>query len=516
MHKVSLAVVVARLALAMAADVNQTVELQPVADPSKNPSDEINIDLVQNTTMIWQKNDTGTVSVESRMQHPTVMLENIAAVKNVTCDDQTVRVTFSDANALNEAKQKWSQPGEFVVVTNTEGVCDGPNERGAYLVNKFTVDDASQRIDFSARRTDFSQVIASSEITIDSVALDPIPPPNLNRRKEFAFGKADQKTMTIPAANLAKTGPISVDMQEGHITMGYSVKGKILVFQDNKFLGGSLDVTASADAQAGFEVTSSQEFKNKFEKKMGELKFPVILAPPLFTLSPIINAECGMDVALSGKMDAQATMTLELPEAGFTIDFTDRSKSKAKPFQPKANTVARMSSQFSAQLTPYMKTSLGFAVESFGKKVASAGISMDAQMPSVFALDQAASGSTGQPDKKSGPKARSALIEPPAEFPKSVGEGDEAVGLSLRSDVSGLAERATCPNGLSRKSDLNLSIDAQAEARSKQYNINIFKKTIPIADGCYQPDFNKGQKQRRSLTSHGRNFRRLARVEASA
>lgn len=134
------------------------VQLEPVPDPSLDRQDPKNIETTRNITMVWNQTDSGSIEVKSSMQLPTVVLENIASIKDVNCDDKSLKVTFKDDNSRNEAKDKWPQ-NEFLVVTNTKGQCDEPQERGVYITSNPRLAQGSPTIEFDRRRTNFNETV---------------------------------------------------------------------------------------------------------------------------------------------------------------------------------------------------------------------------------------------------------------------------------------------------------------------------------------------------------------------
>ncbi|RCI10847.1 hypothetical protein L249_5267, partial [Ophiocordyceps polyrhachis-furcata BCC 54312] len=143
-------------------------------------------------SMLWvQGTGKGRVKVTGRMRWPTVLLEDIGAVRGVTCEEGMVRVRFGDGDdggggdgdgdgdddddAFVRARDSWMAHPRFVLVTNALGACDAPAERGIYLANgsAVTVHLSDRRLDVPAQRIDFADAVRTSQVTVKSVRVSP-------------------------------------------------------------------------------------------------------------------------------------------------------------------------------------------------------------------------------------------------------------------------------------------------------------------------------------------------------
>lgn len=96
----------------------------------------------KNITLAWQTPDTESfVSVDLVMQNTAVALEDVEDLAAVDCiGNHSVAVTFSNAEALDEALAEWSAlHDKFVLITNHMGDCDAELERSFFLADSDTL-----------------------------------------------------------------------------------------------------------------------------------------------------------------------------------------------------------------------------------------------------------------------------------------------------------------------------------------------------------------------------------------
>lgn len=140
--------------------------LGPVTNPLCDPSNLDNIKLKTNLTLLYGSKDPTTpdanAEISLQMKWPSVLLEEISAVKNVVCSDSSVAVTFADVAAYEMSVVKWPPIGKFIFVTNHLGNCDVEFERGLFLVASMTFDKSSLRVIAMAEKSDLQSVAGMS------------------------------------------------------------------------------------------------------------------------------------------------------------------------------------------------------------------------------------------------------------------------------------------------------------------------------------------------------------------
>lgn len=116
--------------------------LFPVRNTVQTNATGRNIAPTKDLNLTWQTpNNASLVAVTLSMQHPAVVLEDIADVTAVDCTGQTkVAVTFGDTDAFNEALSSWSGLNDsFVLITNHQGDCDTELERSFFVADTDTL-----------------------------------------------------------------------------------------------------------------------------------------------------------------------------------------------------------------------------------------------------------------------------------------------------------------------------------------------------------------------------------------
>lgn len=136
--------------------------LGPVANPLCDTSNLGNIRLKKNFTLHYGSNDPTTpdtnAEISMQFKFPSVLLEEIDAVKTVVCSDSGVVVTFADLAAYKMSFTKWPATGEFIFITNHLGNCDEEFERGLFLVESVTFDENLLTVTATAEKSDFETV----------------------------------------------------------------------------------------------------------------------------------------------------------------------------------------------------------------------------------------------------------------------------------------------------------------------------------------------------------------------
>lgn len=92
-------------------------------------------------TLNWEAlNSTQMVVVALAMNYSTVVLEDLVAVSNVECFDDSIAVTFNDTTEFADAQTEWAALlDQFVLITNHVGNCDEELERGFFLADTDTM-----------------------------------------------------------------------------------------------------------------------------------------------------------------------------------------------------------------------------------------------------------------------------------------------------------------------------------------------------------------------------------------
>jgi hypothetical protein len=118
------------------------------------PSTSISLHYASNKSVVSNTN----INVTHTMKYPSVILENIASVVDVSCSTDSVAVTFNDSTVFEATEAAWSADSTFILVTNHFGSCDPVLERGMFLVNSLAFDNATLVATASAVKANISTV----------------------------------------------------------------------------------------------------------------------------------------------------------------------------------------------------------------------------------------------------------------------------------------------------------------------------------------------------------------------
>ncbi len=145
---------VATAVLAQAADTNAT--FAPVLNPDVNVHNISNVVPATNVTLLYAANTTdAAVSVSHIMKYPSILLEEIASITDVTCSATEVVFTFSNATVLAALEGAWeADDSSFVLITNHFGNCDAELERGIFLTDDINCDSTTLVCTASGAMTD--------------------------------------------------------------------------------------------------------------------------------------------------------------------------------------------------------------------------------------------------------------------------------------------------------------------------------------------------------------------------
>lgn len=141
--------------------VVSNVTLTPIPAPAKPdclvPQSNVTLDYGLNNT------DLAAVNVSLSTNYPTILLETISNLTTVDCSSDSVAITFTNAEELDDAYTQWSSHDKLLLVTNHMGDCDTEFERGFFLAGTYTADASSLTLTATAEKTDVNH--ASCKLT---------------------------------------------------------------------------------------------------------------------------------------------------------------------------------------------------------------------------------------------------------------------------------------------------------------------------------------------------------------
>ncbi|KAL8301076.1 hypothetical protein RB593_000059 [Gaeumannomyces tritici] len=395
------------------------------------------------------------VEVKLDMAKPTVLLEEVADVVNVTCSDGGLAVEFKSKQSFLDAVAAWAGKGDLVFFTNHNGACDNGLERGIYEVNKFEGNAEKLVVNASAAKKDVASTATHTTIEFKGV-------PAAKQRRSAAKRDLESRAITIDDKGLTIGGSIglpagmsiysfppylSVTADSAKISAAVTFSGKV----DYDVFSGQLkqlyiDIDSNIDAEIGVTIDVTASYRDSFAYSPGQLSYMIVDVPGIITLGPELIFGIGLDVDIGAGARVKGTAGAGLKNGRIHIDFLDQAKITATPWTPTHNAGLDLSQRANAKADAWIDVTFQLIVQVLGGVVdMTAGLRARPRFNNDFSF--AASQTIG-PDGK------------------------------VNQPTDGLA----CAQGLSVKSDFSFSLEVFV---SKLWNKNVYSTLIPIADKCY-------------------------------
>ncbi|POR31377.1 Uncharacterized protein TPAR_08413 [Tolypocladium paradoxum] len=330
--------------------------LSPVPNPEADATDLRNIAPATNVSLNWGSRRSGLVNVSLEMKHPTVLLEEIAAVAAVDCEPASVTVAFSRADAFDEAVAAWPVDGRFVLVTNHVGDCDADNERGVFLARGITSDSDTLTVVALAERSDINSTAGFAEISFSSI------PVHSKRAIDLGNGLAVSHALSLPPAtklySYHRDNP-SVDV---HVTADNADLSMDVVFSGKlrySIVGAelhelSVDMDAHASVDLGLTASLTANFNTKFAYEAPPLSYSIVKVPGIISLGPALDFAIGGEVAANAAVSVTTDLSAKMADGHFHLDFLDRSRSSATGWRPVFHAAANVSGRAAVSMDPYV------------------------------------------------------------------------------------------------------------------------------------------------------------------
>ncbi|KAI6351917.1 hypothetical protein MCOR25_009680 [Pyricularia grisea] len=418
-------------------------------------SDDDSVAPSTNITLDYGVDAQPMVHVDLQMQTPTVLLEDIASVNNVTCVDGTLTVTFKNTEGFSAAVASWSNKGDLVFFTNHLGGCDTEVERGVFLVNQFSSDVKDLTVTAHSEKKDVASTAAQTVIEFQGV------PVAKKRRSVAKREKLDPRGISVSENGLTIGGTVGipdgtsiysfppyleVSADTASITASVTFSGKV----DYNILGGKLnqlyvDVDSSIDAEVGVTLTASAEYRDSFTYSPSKLSYMIVDVPGIITLGPELLFDVGLDVDVGAGVTVTGTAGVGLQNGRIHLDFLDMNQTTAQPWQPTHNAQLDLSEKAWAKADTWVDVTFQLVVEVLAGVVdLNAGLTARPRFNNEFAFTAS----------------------------QSV---NETGGVTQPDDT-------VCAQGLSLQSDFSFSLTAFV---SSLWSRSLYNVQVPIADKCY-------------------------------
>ncbi|RDA89886.1 hypothetical protein CP533_6245 [Ophiocordyceps camponoti-saundersi (nom. inval.)] len=379
---------------AQSVDSEATPALLPVGMPDRDLMKPNNTQPARRVSMLWvQGQGKGRVKVTSRMRWPTVLLEDIGAVRGVACEKGMVRVRFrddDDDDAFVRARDSWTAHTRFVLVTNNLGACDAPAERGIYLANgsAVIVNLSERRLDVPAERIDFAEAARASEVTVKSVR---VSPPKQQRRS----GRRRRKRLTTDLRPTLDMSGLEVFQFENSSLVADRLRLDASLTLSGKLRLGFFsveecwfDIRGWAALDLALDLQIDAQLQRTFEQSTSPLTLPLLAVPGIVAVGPAVQLAVGVDVTAMASLYAEAELRLEFVNASWHVDLVDGSRSQSVGMTPVFDAAVRLGGKASLHFDPFVDMRFLLNVQLLsGLFNLNGGIKVVPRIVNAFALD---------------------------------------------------------------------------------------------------------------------------------
>ncbi|KAK2005046.1 hypothetical protein LX36DRAFT_705922 [Colletotrichum falcatum] len=437
------------LALAAAAGANAantTTVLRPVQRSGFNRKEPANAVPSNDITLNYGAADNSLVSVALSMKYPSVVLEEVAAVASVSCAQTSITVTFNETAAFRQTSQQWQALDDFVMVTNHQGNCDAEKERGFFLVDTVSWDEASLQLVANAHKSDVANTAASTEIFFSNV---PVQNPSAKRGIESdENGLHITNQLALPAATtLFSYDPyVTITADEASLTSNMTFSGKLkYTVVPPKVEQLELDIDTYFGAALGLSVDVKAPYSGNFTYDPEDLGYNFVDIPGIIKLGPALGFAIGVELDANAAAGITTDFGLTFPDAKLHLDLVDAAATSATGWEPVWTANANITQRAAVSVNPYVELGVELVFEILGGAVSlTSGVDTRSKLVNDFTLSASQEAGTG--------------------------------GTGIGQDNTG------CKEGFAVKSDFFFSVFGFA---TQWWSQELWSVEVPVADECY-------------------------------
>ncbi|KAK2012216.1 hypothetical protein LZ32DRAFT_532447 [Colletotrichum eremochloae] len=441
-----LALVTLALAAVGANAVNTTSILRPVLRPQCNKKDPANLVPSNNITLSYGAADDSLVSVALAMKYPSVVLEEVAAIDSVSCADTSITITFNETAAFQQTSQQWRALDDFVMVTNHQGNCDVQEERGFFLVDTVTWDEASLQVVANAHKSDVANTATSTEISFSNV---PVQNPSAKRDVSTdENGLHITNKLALPAATtLFSYDPyVTITADEASLTSNMTFSGKLkYTVVPPKVEELQLDIDTYFGADLGLSVDVKAPYSGNFTYDPEDLGYNFVDIPGIIKLGPALGFAIGVELDANAAAGITTDFGLTFPDAKLHFDLVNTAATAATGWNPVWSANANITQKAAVSVNPYVELGVKLVFEIMGGAVSlTSGVDTRSKLNNDFILNAS----------------------------QEAGTGGTGIGQ----------DNTNCQEGFAIKSDFFFSVVGFA---TQWWSQELWNIEVPVADECY-------------------------------
>lgn len=322
-------------------------------------------------------NDTNAL-VRAMMKHPAILLETIDTISDVQCSDTGVVLKFSSTEDYKTCLGAWPA-NDFIMVTNHANGCDGENERGIFVVQGYTFDDATLTLTAAATR-------AAIRDQMDDAVIDFQHTGTATTKR----GLSGSISADLSGSTLIATDPLTIVANEAKLESAISLAGhvhysfwqfKVTEFYIDLDYSSALNLNVSAAVNAEY----STDLYNYNPLAVSVSAFTI---PGIIDVGPMVEFALGIEFAAAGAVKASVDFVSTITDANVHLDFLDASKTSSTGWTPQNNVTTDIDAQVELQLNPYADLKVALGVNLFnGMLDMSAGVEAKPTVINAFAVD---------------------------------------------------------------------------------------------------------------------------------
>ncbi|GKT82223.1 isoamyl alcohol oxidase/dehydrogenase [Colletotrichum tofieldiae] len=331
-----------------------------------------------NVTLSYEGHNATNALVRAMMKRPAILLENIETIADVQCSDTGVLVKFGVTEDYHTCLSAWPSK-DFIIVTNQDNGCASEYERGIYVVQGYTFDNATLTLTASATRAEIRDQMNDAVIDFQHTGTA------TTKRDLSGTISAD-----LSGSTLIATDPLTIVANEARLESTVSLAGHVHYdfwkFKVNEFYidldyASALNLNISAAVNAEY----STDLYNYNPLSVSVSAFSI---PGIIDVGPMVDFGLGIEFAASGTVKASVDVVTTISDANVHLDFLDASKTSTTGWKPQTNVTTDIDAQVELQLNPFADLTVALGVKLFnGLLDMSAGVEAKPTVVNAFAVD---------------------------------------------------------------------------------------------------------------------------------
>ncbi|WYZ33829.1 hypothetical protein EsH8_I_000105 [Colletotrichum jinshuiense] len=331
-----------------------------------------------NVTLPYEGLNATNALVRAMMKQPAIMLENIETITDVQCSDTGVVLKFSATEDYNTCLGAWPAK-DFIIVTNHNGACDGEHERGIYVVEGYTFDNATLTLTASSSRAEIRDQLNDAVIDFQHTGTA------TTKRDLSSTISAD-----LSGSTLIATGPLTIVANEAKLESTVTLAGHVHYdfwkFKVDEFY---IDVDYSSALNLNISAAVNAEYTTDlYNYNPLSVSVSAFTIPGIIDVGPMVDFGLGIEFAASGSVKASVDVVTTISDANVHLDFLDASMTSTTGWKPETTVSTDIDAQVELQLNPFADLTVALGVKLFnGLLDMSAGVEAKPTIVNAFAVD---------------------------------------------------------------------------------------------------------------------------------